>query len=219
MKKIIMILAIALIGCQLTGYTQVRVGIAAGATVASMENTVDGNTKDPNSLRGYVVGLVLDAPFCKTFSYQPSLSYTQKGATVPEPTLLLDKTQIGLRYIEFNNDILYNVRSSKGGAFYIGAGPSISFSVPSKKVEISKNSDIPDNTTSIHFGKESGNDLRGFDYGANFAAGYRMPKGFFVNINYNLGLRNLATDGQTGKLKNRYFGIRLGYFLENGNKK
>lgn len=206
-------LAASLFCFQLAAYSQVRVGIAGGVSLANMEGNISGNSK-----AGAFAGLVMDAPIAKSFSFHPTLSYVQKGVSEEKPTLLLAKRNTALRYVEFTTDFHYNIPGAHG-AFYIGAGPSIAFDLPSKRVEIANDENVPKNTTIIHFGRESINDLKGFDYGANFAAGYRLAGGFFVNVNYNMGLRNLVVDGQSGSLKNKYFGIQLGYFLENGDPK
>lgn len=214
MKKIMFLLA-AFTFCFQAGKAQTRVGIAAGVSMANLRgSTMDGNTK-----AGGYISMVLDKPFCKNFSFHPTLSYVQKGTSIPEPTLLLKKRNLALRYIEFNPNFLFNMGSGNGSSFSIGVGPSVSFELPSKRVEIAKDASVPKTTTTIHFGKESINDMKGLDYGANLLATYRMAGGFFLSANYNLGLRNLVTEGSSGDLKSMYFGIQLGYYLENGKAK
>jgi len=215
MKKIIFLLAASLLCFQLGGFAQTRVGVAAGVSLANMRGSgVDGNTK-----AGAYVSLVLDKPICGNFSFHPTLSYVQKGISVPEPTLLLEKTNTALRYIEFTPNFLFNLNGNTASTFFVGVGPTICFDLPSKRTDYAKDEATPKSTKTILFGREVTNDMKGFDYGANAIAGFRMANGFFISANYNLGLRNLVTDGKTGDLKNMYFGIQLGAYLENGRKK
>ncbi len=211
MKKIIFLLAASVLGFQVAGLSQTRVGITGGVAVASMHGT---EAEGGSGRAGFMTGIVLETPIGKVFNFRPSVSYVQKGETLPHPPgTLIDKAVIALRYTEFNADFLYYISGSKGGGgFFIGAGPSIAFNLPSKKMTIT---DDVKTTSIVHFGKESGNDLRGTDWGANFTAGWRTNGGFLITANYNKGLRNLVTEGSTGDLKNSYFGIQLGVYLNN----
>lgn len=209
MKKMIFLLAIAVFGLQFAGFSQTRVGITGGVAIASLH----GSAAEGGSGRaGFMGGVVLEKPIKKSFSFRPSVSYVQKGETLPHPPgTLIDKVYLALRYTEFNADFLYYFSGNKAG-FFLGAGPSISFNLPSKKVSIT---DDEKTTTIVHFGKESGNDLRGTDWGANFTMGWRAANGFLVTGNFNRGFRNLVTEGSDGDLKSSYFGIQLGWFINN----
>ncbi|MDZ4793757.1 MAG: porin family protein [Bacteroidota bacterium] len=212
MKRIIFMLAIAVFCLQVAGFSQnTRVGITAGASIARMTGKVDGDSK-----AGFMTGIVLETPIGKKFGFRPTLSYVQKGQTQPPPMgTLVDKVYMSLRYAEFNADFLYFLSGGKGGLF-LGAGPSIAFNLPSKKVSIT---DGEKTNKTIKFGKTVTDDMRGTDFGANFTAGWRSASGFIVTLNYNKGLRNLVVEGDPGKLKNEYIGIQLGYFLNNGGAK
>lgn len=205
MKKIIFMLA-ALVFCfQIAGISQTRVGISGGASFASMKGNVEGDSR-----RGIMAGLVLETPLGKTLAFRPSLSYVQKGQT-RLATGLVDELYVALRYAELTLDFLANTKGVNGG-FFIGAGPSIDFNLPSKIVSVTNDQK---SITNIKFGKSSGNDMRGVDFGVNFTAGIRSKGGFLLSVNYNKGLRNLVIEGASGSIKNQYFGIQLGVFLNN----
>ncbi|MEO7983984.1 MAG: porin family protein [Bacteroidota bacterium] len=206
MKKIILLLTIAICCLQIAGHSQNKVGISAGVSVANMKGKVDGDSKT-----GIITGLVLETPLGKVFTFRPTLSYVQKGQNQPPPGLA-DKYYIALRYIEFSPDVLYYISDSKTG-FFLGAGPSLAFGLPSTKVTVTDGVKTPG---SIKFGKTVADDLRGMDYGADFTAGWSTKGGLFLSINYNRGFRNLGAEGAPGTLKNSYFGVQLGYFLNNG---
>jgi|CXWL01.1.fsa_nt_gi hypothetical protein len=214
MKKIIFMLAASVFCFQIAGLSQTRVGLSAGVTSANMKGKVEGDRKG-----GLITSLVLDAPIgkSKNFCFHPSLSYVQKGIVEPHPDgTLIEKQYVALRYAELTTDFLYYIHGAKGGSFYIGAGPSVAFNIPSKKVSVT---DGTKTARDINFGSTPENDFRGVDYGADFATGYRTKGGFFVSLNYNHGIRNLVTEGTAGHLRNNYIGVQLGVFLNNGGAK
>lgn len=210
MNKRILVLAISVLCFQMAGFSQTRVGLSFGMTSANMKGRADGDGKG-----GLVSSLVLDVPMCKkkNFSFYPTLSYVQKGTVEPHPAgTLIDKQYIALRYMELATNVIYNIPGAKT-TFYLGAGPSVDFNLPSKRVSITDDTKV---TTDLLMGSTPENEMRGVDYGANFMGGFRTAGGFFFNLNYNKGIRNLVPDGATGSLKNQYIGIQLGVFLNNG---
>ena len=99
----------------------------------------------------------------------------------------------------------------------IGAGPSLSMGLSGKE-KYDDGTNIE--TTDIKFGSSTTDDLKTFEAGINFLAGYQFKGGFLVAANYNAGLNNIAvtTAGDNSKAHNRYFGIRLGYNFANRKK-
>ena len=191
---------------QVVSHSQTKIGISAGVAAANMKGKVNGDGR-----AGVIAGLVLETPVGKAFSFRPALSYVQKGQQ-QTPTGLVNKLYVALRYAEFSTDILYYISGQKGG-FFLGAGPSIAFNLPSKKVSVT---DGVKSVKTIKFGKDVTDDMRGTDFGGDFTAGWRTNTGFFLSVNYNKGFRNLVVEGDPGSLKNSYFGVRLGVFLNNG---
>lgn len=209
MKKILL-LAITVLLLQTSGFSQkTRVGVTAGITTANMKGQLDGDGK-----MGVMAGLALDAPLCGKFTFHPSINYVQKGQTEPHPAgTLIEKQYLALRYMELDADFLYNIDGFSGGAFFLGLGPSLAFSLPSKRVSITEG--VKTEQT-IKFGKDGVSEMKGMDYGVNVRAGFRTGGGFLFSVNYNKGLRNLVPEGGTGELKTSYIGIQLGVFLNNG---
>jgi Outer membrane protein beta-barrel domain len=217
MKKTIFILIVAVFCLQITGLSQKsRVGVTGGVSVAQMRGTVDGKDIDANSKTGLTFGLIVDAPIKNHFSFQPGLHYVQKGKVQDEVSGNIKQTvTTDLRYAELQLNFLYNTNyntENKEANFFVGAGPALSVNFPSKFVtEIGGTKTESD----ITFGNLS-EDFRGFDFGANFLAGLRFNGGFFVSVNYTLGLRNLVPGGSdTDKIKNSCFGIRVGLLVNN----
>lgn len=99
-----------------------------------------------------------------------------------------------------------------------GGGPSLSFGISgTSKAE----SGGTKTSEKVKFGNSDNDDMKSFDLGANILAGYQFKKGFLIAANYNIGLSNLApgSDPDKGKLKSSYFGIKLGYVLNNAGSK
>jgi len=221
MKKVLFLLAVAVISLQLSAQKS-RVGVTAGITSSNMYGEVAGKTLRDDSKKGITVGILLETPIKKShFSFQPAIHYVQKGRILEESQKI--KSWVGLRYADFNLDFLYN---SKGKTtFFIGGGPSFSFDLPSTKVVRTNNATAaepnPDpqysrSETKVKFGKEVLDDYRGLDWGVHLQTGFRMSKGFIFSLNYTFGLRNIASEGTPDdRIKNGLFAVRFGWLFKN----
>jgi Outer membrane protein beta-barrel domain len=224
MKKILFVLAVAVLGLQVSGFSQkTRVGVTAGITTANMNGTVNNVKLDTKkTVTGWTVGFLVDAPIGKShFSFQPAIHYTQKGRLLSEENKV--KSWLALRYADVHLNFLYN---SKGKTtFFIGGGPSLGLDLPSTKIVRTLNTTAvngnPDpkysrSETKVKFGKENLDDLKGLDYGVNILTGFRITKGFSVTVNYTFGLRNIASNGTPNdNIKNGCFGARFGWLFKN----
>jgi hypothetical protein len=221
MKKLIFILAVFTFCISHTAQSQkARVGVSGGLNIANISRTTGGLDKDGDYRIGMIGGMLVDLPLCKkgNFSFQPDLRYTQKGSAEPLLTPNVEN-YIALRYAELAPNFVYNFISKKAGTFYLGAGPYLSFPLPSKKVQHAAGS--PDVTTDISFGDLAANDMKGVDYGADFIMGYRTKHGMFFALNYTQGARNLVPGdklkipgSENDKMKNIAFGIRVGFLFK-----
>ena len=215
MKKIIFILFVLCL--QLTGFAQKsRVGFFIGPVFSDLRGTVDGKKLIGDTKSGFAAGFLVDAPIKNHFDFQPTLYYVQKGTIKQKPLgpTQKDEISIELRYAELDLNFLYNTNGAKG-SFFIGAGPSISFNLPSKT--LTKSPGDLKSETEITFGNAISNNYRGVDFGANFLTGFKMSGGFFVSANYSLGLRNLIPEASLAKgdTKNTCFGVSLGWLIKN----
>jgi hypothetical protein len=209
MKKTIFIVSVIIFCLQIAGLSQKsKVGFTGGISIANMRGTVDGKDQKQDARTGLTFGLIVDAPLKEHISFQPGLHYVQKGKQQDQNNI---KTVTALRYAELQLNFLYSGESYTN-ALFIGAGPAFSVNFPSKIVTKIENTKTE---TDITFGNET-EDLRGFDFGANFLCGLRFPHGFLVSFNYTLGLRNLVPGGSdTDKIKNSAFGARIGLLIDN----
>jgi hypothetical protein len=211
MKKTLLVSAIVIFCFQIAALSQnqkPRVGASGGITVAPMNTTIDGAKEDNSSLLGFMFSMWVDKPITENIIFRPNLSYVQKGKKRDVGT---NEVTDELRYAELSANFIYNT-SGASANFFIGAGPSISFNLPSKRVT---NTAGTKTDADILFGETDAEHYRGFDYGVNGVAGFSLPGGWFLAVNYNQGLRNLVTGTKDGEIKNAYFGIQVGRFFPN----
>jgi hypothetical protein len=216
MKKSLLLLAVSLICLQFSSFSQkTRAGFMGGITLSSMTGELFGNENNYETKKGVTLGIMIDAPIAKSrFSFAPGLHYVQKGTLQRPPQgTLITKSYVSLRYVELNANFIYRAPGNKGN-FYAGAGPSLSFKVPSKKGTMI---DEDKTETDVNFGTTVDKDLRGMDYGLNVLIGYRLAGGFFVTANYNRGLRDLrpVPESAPEEVMNQYFGIQIGWLFAN----
>ena len=216
MKKMFFILSLLVSCFQFSASAQKsRVGFFAGPVFSNIRGTVDSKDLDYDTKVGFTAGFLVDAPISNNISFAPSLSYVQKGAITHKPVATQkDKVSTELRYADLTLNFLYNTNKAAGN-FFIGVGPYVAFNLPSKVLTKSPN-DLK-SETDITFGNTIAENYRGIDFGANGLLGYRVKGGFFVSANYSLGLRNLLPEGSlsTGDIKNNYFGVTLGWLVNN----
>lgn len=226
MKKTIFILTAFIFCLSFTALSQkARVGVNGGISFANISRTIAGADRDGEYRIGVVGGLQLEVPLCKKgkFSFQPDMHYIQKGASTIPTTPTINRAYTALRYAELAPNFVYNFKTGKGGAFYLGGGPYIAFNLPSKKVTHAPGADKVE--TDVSFGNAIANDIRGVDIGGNAVMGFRLGNGIFVAANFIQGARNLVPKDVSelpasadDKIKNIAFALRVGYLFSNAPK-
>lgn len=211
-------------------------GIHANGIMANAKQETDGEEDADTKYRfSWKAGLVASVPLTEQLSFMPQLNVLSKGYKVNQSetfgfegqdvTVSL-KADAKLTYIELPLNFVYHANTAEEG-FFVGIGPSVSYGIGGKlnydanfggfgsfsddikaKFDGKKNEgstqnpdDLPEE---IH--------LKAFEFGGNILAGYRLSSGLFVQANYNHGFSNISPDEGT-KIKNRYFGLGIGYFL------
>jgi hypothetical protein len=182
------------------GAKHIKGGIKAGVALANCQISYDpepdpspGKTKAKMALAaGFFARFQLNKNTC----FQPELLFIGKGLKQKDPYNFTYRSRFS--YLELPLNILYRPETSRG-AFFIGGGPAPSF-------HIGQNS------------MYSGNYLiKTFDIGVNVLAGYEIPIGFSINLHYTHGLSNISKSNDdfnnpyVSKLKNRCFGLTIGY--------
>jgi hypothetical protein len=162
-----------------------------------------GESETAESKFGFTIGVMLDKNIGKSFVFQPSINWTQKGFEESDGS---DKITESLNYLEIPLNFLYRQAPEKG--FFVGLGPTIAMGMYGKY----KYGDEEEN---INFGSSDDNDYRLMEYGGNILAGYLFPNKLQIAVNYNFGLSIVFPENDYDfSMKNNYWGFRLGYFFK-----
>jgi hypothetical protein len=176
--------------------SQVQVGVKAGlnlAHVSSNETMIENHKKTWATLQG---GLVLDFSASEHFSFQPHLLLMGKGTRWETDSL---KGKYRFVSLDIPLNLLY-----RSNGFFIGGGPNLGFNLDAS-------SKIDGITADIGIGTDD-DEVRRFDFGLNFMAGYQTDFGLVVGVNYLRGLSNIDNTPD-GDWRNHAFGITLGYLI------
>lgn len=167
------------------------------------------------SINSFTGSISANIPFSKYFSFQPGISYLQKGFKTETAD---NKTTLTLNYIEVPLTIMFKTNNKsndkKADDFFFGIGPSVAFGV-SGNVKFKTDSGVI--KEEVKFGTGD-NDIKGIDVGANAVLGCMFFNNFFFAVNYNIGLNNLSNAKEEVRWRNNYLAIKVGYTL-GGNKK
>ncbi|EPH13086.1 PorT family protein [Myroides odoratimimus] len=189
MRKITLSLVAALaIGFSANAQTpDVKIGAKAGLNVSNLTNS------DASSRTSMHVGAVVEIFVNEKFSIQPELLYSALGAkadalSFDEGGFNFSKETLKLDYITIPVMAKYYIVNGLN----VQAGPQFAFNVNSKLASV----DVKD-------------DIKSFDFGVNFGAGYELPLGVFFDARYNVGLTKVGKNG--GDAKNGVFQLSVGY--------
>jgi len=206
MKKKIFFAITATILVKLT-IAQTTFGVTAGATFASYEVSIDGNSLGSKMKAGATVGMLLSTNLGKNLWFRPGLNLTMKGGEIRnDAEAITDKVYFG--YLEVPLDVVYHTGSGKG-QFFFGAGPSLSYGLFGKY----KITGMYEQSGDIKFGTGQDADLKPFEIGVNILAGYQFTSGMLISACYDWGLNNISPTSDA-TYHNRYLGIRFGYMFK-----
>ena len=195
-----------------TAFSQnIKWGIQAGTAIASQQAKQSGITITSDSKVGFTLGVLSDISITDNFAFQPGLNFTQKGSkfNISDGGESMEATQT-LNYVELPLNFLYHAPAGKG-KFFAGLGPVVNYGISGKvKVKMTGESDVSED---VKFGNdEAEDDYKPFEIGGNILAGYEFSNGVFAAASYNAGLSNIAVGGDSdNSLKNRYFGVKIGF--------
>ena len=181
MKKLITILAVSMLGLSVNA----QWGVKGGATFSTLTGD---DAQDLKTLVGVYGGVYYNMAINEMFSFQPELVFSGQGAGIKNS----DGARIKLNYLNLSPLFRYN-----SNGFFAGTGPQIGFLLSAH---------IKDDNTSVDF-KDN---VKSTDFSWAFMVGYEMPSGFGFYGRYNLGIANIAEDGD---IKNSVFQLGLRYTL------
>lgn len=208
MKKVLLSLGAALFlaaGAQ----AQVSYGLKAGVNLGKYSNL--DNAKNNTSF--YVTGFA-DLPVASQFSIQPGISLQGKGvkgtSSIGEVANIESTTNV--MSIEIPVNAVYYIPTGASGSVFLGAGPYAGYNISGKtKLTGNLGSYTGDKEWDLDFSGDD-KDMKAFDAGVNFLAGYKLSNGFLINAGYNLGLTNLSpSNNADNKFSNRVLSFGVGF--------
>ena len=216
MKKVLLSITLISFISVATFAQSARFGVNAGISIASMKAKASGVSITSDGKIGLTIGVLADISVAESFTFQPGLNFTQKGSKFNTEGAVPFEITETLNYLELPLNFLYNAPAGNG-KFFAGLGPVLGFGISGKNK--SKGGSAPEVTEDVKFGSNEDEDhYKPFEFAGNFLAGYEFSNGFFAAANYNMGLSNILNGGDSDEsLKNRYFGIKIGYKF--GSKK
>jgi hypothetical protein len=207
MKKIYLLLVLATAFTSVM-YAQPRFGVNGGIVFANMRFEEDGDSETLDSKAGLTIGARVAVPVTDNISFRPGLNFIQKGGKEKSSFFGVEyEVSVNLNYLELPLNFVYSMDAGIG-KFFAGAGPAISYALSGK---IKTKVDGDEEEEKIEFGSGD-EELKRFEFSGNILVGYELANGLYIQTNYSLGLSNL-TNVSDSKAKNKYFGIRLGYFF------
>jgi hypothetical protein len=182
-----------------------RLGITAGTSISSYKIKDESLSITSKSKVGGTFGILADIPLGSSGSFMPGLNFVQKGGKLDVEGM---KDKLTTNYLELPLNFAYKLQLNNG-KFFIGAGPALNMGLAGKD---KWSSSIGSGDDKLEFGKDK--DFKRFDAGLNFVSGFVGKSGLMLSFNYNAGLTNSVDPGEgSGKFKNRYFALRVGYML------
>lgn len=211
MKKLILPIAVLMFGLSHAQETEkkessksdIKVGVKFGMNVSTIAG--DGENIDPAV--AFHGGAVVEFPVSEKFSVQPELVYSMQGAKSSgilevDGTPYNVKEHLKLSYLNIPVMAKYYVTPE----FSVLAGPQLGFLTSAKdKIKFddgegnsgSDNVDVKDVFKSI-------------DVAFGFGLGYSFIKQINAEIRYNVGLSNIADDGDSN-MQNNVLQVSLGF--------
>lgn len=196
MKKLILLVAIALIGFNANAQG-VDFGVKAGANFASFGGD---ETDDFGTRTSFHFGVTAGISVSDKFSVQPELVYSSQGVSFD-----FDGFDGDVKLDYLNLPIMAQFQVADG--FSIEVGPQFGFLMSAKVEAEGEEEDIKD-------------ELKGLDLAAGIGVNYAMASGLNFGARYNLGLSNV-NDGEGSddiKNQNNVIQVSIGYRFGGGSK-
>jgi hypothetical protein len=193
----------------------IKFGARAGLNFDSQRSSSGGQSETSSSKLGFHLGAVVDVPLARYapslpawFYFQPGLYFTSKGGKVKRSLSGYKNTNTNsLYYLEL--PLLASMKYPVADGVKVRAhfGPSVGFALIGKG---KWKTTVGGKTTSGESNVFDSDDMSRFHFGLGFGVGvdYRQ---LYLGLGYDLGLSNMYTGDGNASIKNRTFGVSLGY--------
>lgn len=221
-KKLLLSIFTFLVSLYLHAQT-VKFGAKAGINFASIGayNNPNISTYQSKNYTNIRLGQVTEIGW-QRFAIQTGLILDGKGGIdtyINPETSTNRRKNTRLYYLEIPVNFLYKV-PTKAGTLFLGSGPYAAYGIAGNYSLSGIIFDSPiDGNNSVSFGNGENNDYKRTDYGMNLRAEIRLLHGIGFELNYEYGLKNIATpsvyDDVNIKTRNKVFGIAVSYLFNN----
>lgn len=208
------LLCFSLLTISLNSFAQVNYGVKAGIGLPTWSHKnqeydidiedYDGKyfTSKTSSITSFYVNAYAEYKMKCNFALQGGVSLEGRGGKLPE-------VDYKARYFNVNIpvNVLYYIPTGDLGSTFISVGPYAGINFGGKYT--AGDGEGGTFTEKMVYGESP--EIKRFDWGLNFGLGYKFTKGYLINVNYNLGLQNMGTQGPYEKLHSRGFSFGIGY--------
>ncbi|MXV15688.1 outer membrane beta-barrel protein [Hufsiella ginkgonis] len=213
MKKVIILAIASLIGGASYAQSTVKFGLKGGVSLPKYQfKQVDGKDPDTKTTTNFHVTGYADAPLSSMFSIQPGISLQGKGGKyIDNNNLQAEQNTLWIE-VPVNFVAKLPLGTGKGTNLFLGAGPYAGFGISGENKLTTNNAETK---SDISFGDDSGDNLKGTDFGVNFLGGFQMGSGFTLGAGYGMGLTDLRPGGSggNGKQTNRVWSFSAGFLF------
>jgi len=192
MKKFFCVASFVCLVVSVANSQNTHFGIKAGVNASSIKVS-DG--EDYDSKTGFHIGGLAHIHIARHFAIQPELVFSTQGGQDDG-----EDFKLKLNYI--NVPILAQYMFE--GGFRLQTGPQFGFLTGAEIKEGDVEVDIDDQ-------------IQSFDFAWTVGGSYLSPRGFGVDVRYNLGISNIS-DNDGFEAKNRVFQVGLFYQFMHGRK-
>ena len=155
-------------------------------------------------------GVITDLVMTKNLSLQSELLYTRRGGfyTSDRPNIS-EEMQTDLSYITLPICLTYKI-DVKSAHLIIGAGPYISKLIHSSHKYYSDGNNIENGTLRVGLDNEK-DQIKPWDAGVKFKAGFELKKGFYMVGYYDMGSSDV--NPQFTVTRNKSYGVQFAYIF------
>lgn len=205
MKKMRLLLVIAMIAMVTAASAQMHLGVKGGV---NMSNFYGDELDDNNVKIGFHVGLAADFDFAYNSAIQTGLYFTTKGAkySTTISSVTADLT-VNPMYLQLPVHYAYKIDVSPGTRVVLHAGPYTAYGVGGKSKIKGSVGGMSGEEESDVFGDDGF--LKRFDAGLGLGVGAEFGP-LLLDLGWDMGLVNIV-DSNDGDLKNQNAYLSIGY--------
>lgn len=210
MKKVVLSLICAILLALPSLQAQPSFGVRGGLNFQNMVGKSGGVSLEQDIALRYHLGVDVAVPVVPDFYIRSGLFFTTKGAReeVTLPMLGAFESSTSITYLQVPINLLYKPALG-GGNLILAFGPYLGYAVGGS---VKSTMAGEESSEDLSFGSGPDDDLKPFEMGAGISAGYMLGNGVYFQFNTQLGLSNLAIDGnEDNSIKNSGFGFSVGY--------